>query len=180
MVHAAVHAACGERGIFAPMKFRSIPLVCAVLLVQACSGPTTDPCATFFTPYPDLYSSTERNANNARFLDALAPYQAKDYATAATTLEAYVRGTGANPMARLYLANALLATGKPYEAEMHLDAFERSRLKEARDEAEWYTLLCWVCSGQQERALPEAQRIADQKLHTYREQATALAKALAK
>ncbi len=160
------------------MKFRSFPLVCAVLLVHACSGPATDPCATFFTPYPDLYSSTERNANNARFLDALAPYQAKDYAAAATSLEAYVRITGANPMARLYLASSLLAIGKPYDAEMHLDVFERSRLKEAGDEAEWFTLLCWVCSGQKDRALPEARRIAAQKLHTYREQAAALAKAL--
>ncbi|MEZ4755434.1 MAG: CDC27 family protein [Flavobacteriales bacterium] len=161
------------------MKSRSFVLVVATVLMQACSGPAGDPCATFFTPYPDLYSTTERTNNNARFLDALAPYQAKDYAAAATTLEAYVRGSGANPMARLYLASALLATGKPYEAEMHLDAFERSRLREARDEAEWYTLLCWVCSGQNERALPEAQRIAAEKLHTYNTQAAALAKVLA-
>ncbi|MCU0318956.1 MAG: hypothetical protein MUE88_02600 [Flavobacteriales bacterium] len=160
------------------MMSRSFIVVIAAMALQACSGPSGDPCATFFTPYPDLYSTTERTSNNARFLDALAPYQAKDYAAAATTLEAYVRGSGANPMARLYLASALLATGKPYEAEMHLDALERSRLKEARDETEWYTLLCWVCSGQKERALPEAQRIGAEKLHTYNTQAADLAKAL--
>lgn len=161
------------------MKSRSFVLVLVILMLQACSGPSGDPCSTFFTPYPDLYSTTERTKNNERFLDALAPYQAKDYEAATTTLASYVRVSGANPMARLYLASALLATGKPYEAEMHLDAFERSRLKEARDEAEWYTLLCWVCSGQKDRALLEAQRIAAERLHTYNTQASALAKALA-
>jgi predicted Zn-dependent protease len=154
-------------------------MMLVAVVLQACSSPSADPCATFFTPYPDLYSTTERTSSNARFLDALAPYQAQDYAAAATTLEAYVRVSGANPMARLYLASALLATGKPYEAEMHLDVFEGGRLKEARDEAEWYTLLCWVCSGQNERALTEAQRIAAEKLHTYTTQAADLAKALA-
>jgi len=153
-------------------------LVLALLSLYACNGPAGDPCTTFFTPYPDHYSGVERNRNNARFLDAMAPYQAQDYSAAATSLTDYVRVTGANPMARLYLASSLLAIGKPFEAEMHLDVFERSRLKEARDEAEWYTLLCWVCSDQYDRALPEARRIAAMRLHSYARQADALAKAL--
>jgi predicted Zn-dependent protease len=160
------------------MLLRSTPLVLAILSLHACSGPSGDPCSTFFIPYPDHYAGVERNRNNERFLDAMAPYQAKDYQAAAASLSAYVRGTGANPMARLYLASSLLAIGKPFEAEMHLDVFERSRLKEARDEAEWYTLLCWVCSDQHERALPEARRMAALRLHTYAPQADALAKVL--
>jgi predicted Zn-dependent protease len=160
------------------MLLRSTPLTLAMLLLLACGGPSGDPCSTFFTPYPDHYAGVERTRNNARFLDAMEPYRAKDYPAAAESLAAYVRGTGANPMARLYLASSLLAIGKPFEAEMHLDALERGRLKEARDEAEWYTLLCWVCSGQHGRALPEARRIAALRLHTYASQADALAKAL--
>jgi predicted Zn-dependent protease len=160
------------------MLLRSIPLLAVLLSLHACSGPSGDPCTTFFSPYPDHYAGVERTRNNARFLDAMAPYQAQDYPAAAASLADYVRVTGANPMARLYLASSLLAIGKPFEAEMHLDVFERSRLREARDEAEWYTLLCWVCSDQYDRALPEARRIADMKLHSYARQAEALAKAL--
>jgi predicted Zn-dependent protease len=160
------------------MLLRSIPLLPVLLSLHACSGPSGDPCTTFFTPYPDHYAGVERNRNNARFLEAMAPYQAQDYPAAAASLGDYVRVTGANPMARLYLASSLLAIGKPFEAEMHLDVFERSRLKEASDEAEWYTLLCWVCSDQYDRALPEARRIAAMKLHSYARQADALAKTL--
>ena len=153
-------------------------LLAAFLLVRCGRQTHGDPCAAFFSPYPDHYSTTERTPHNAAFLDAMALYRTGEHTKAVEALSAYVGAKGSNPIALLYLANSLLAVGEPFEAELQLDHLERSRLKGTTDENEWYTLLCWVCSGQLDRALPEAKRIAAQGRHTYADQAQALAEAL--
>ena len=155
-----------------------LPGMFTVLLGGCATRQPSDPCATFFTPYPDHYSSTERTAHNAAFLDAMVFYRAGEHDKAVEALSLYTRSKGSNSIALLYLANSLLAVGKPFEAELQLDHLEKSRLKGTVDENEWYTLLWWVCSGQIERAVPEAQRIGSLKQHTYAEQARALAEAL--
>ena len=81
-------------------------------------------------------------------------------------------------MARLYLASALLGSGEPYKAEMHLDFLERVPGAVFKDQTEWYTTLCWLCSRQLDRALGESTRIAAQPAHTYKAEARALAEAL--
>ena len=72
------------------------------------------------------------------------------------------------------LASALLGMGDPYKAEMHLDFLERSGNQNFKDQVEWYTALCWLCSGQNDRALHQAQWIVARTSHTYQEEARAL------
>jgi hypothetical protein len=46
------------------------------------------------------------------------------------------------------------------------------------DQTEWYTLLCWVCTEQHDRAVTEARRIAEAGRHTYQREARELLKML--
>jgi predicted Zn-dependent protease len=166
-------------GYLRPMTRIVVTALYALMLLAGCApSDRSDPCKAFFTPYPDLYADVERNAENAAFLDAMSYYRNGDHARAVEGLSDYARRKGSNRIALLYLANSLLATGRPFDAELQLDHLDRTRLKGTRDENEWYTLLCWVCSGQLERALPEAQRIAGMKRHTYSKEAAELVTAL--
>lgn len=81
-------------------------------------------------------------------------------------------------LARLYLASALLGAGEPYKAEMHLDFLERVPGATFKDQTEWYNTLCWLCSGQNDRAAQEAARIAALPSHTYKKEAASLSEEL--
>lgn len=144
----------------------------------ACSANDEDPCKRFYTPYPNHIGERPRTALNAPLLDAMEAYDKGDFTTAAAGLSAVIEKDAGDRMARLYLANALLGAGEPYKAEMHLDFLERVPGAVFKDQTEWYNALCWLCSGQQARALAEAQRIAQQPAHTYKAEARSMAEAL--
>jgi predicted Zn-dependent protease len=122
--------------------------------------------------------NTERTAKNAELLDAMAKYRVGDFAGAEELLKAYVRRPASKDIALIYLASAQLAQGRPYDAELQLDHLEASKLKDMSDQTEWYTLLCWVCSEQHDRAVTEARRIAEAGRHTYQREAQELLKML--
>lgn len=151
-------------------------LVVLILCATACKGGDT-PCERFFKPYPDLISDRTRTATNGRLLDAMAAYQAKDYADAIPGLEEHLK-RGEDAAVRMYLACAYLGAGQPYKAEMHLDRLENTIDKRFKDQVEWYNALCWLCEGQDQRALKQAQWIASLPHHTYKQEARALADAL--
>lgn len=127
-----------------------------------------------FQPYPDLITGRVVQQRQLPLLHGMEAYRNGEMEQAADSLAKYLRTPGANKMAHLYLANAYLATGRPYDAELHLDHLERSNLPDYRDQWEWYTVVCWVCSGQLDRARTGAERIAKGRRHTYQQEATTL------
>lgn len=150
-----------------------------LLLICACGKGGGDLCDRTFEPYPDLVSDRVPSDDNSDFLEAMVPYVQQEYAQAATGLETYLKRRDADKLARLYLACSYIALDRPFDAELQLDHLEHSSLKEAfKDQCEWYTVVCWLCSDQKERALEGAQAIAKAPRHTYAKQATELVKAL--
>lgn len=155
-----------------------VPLL--MVLLGACGKNTPENlCQRFFSPYPDHISGRERTNVNAPLLDAMSHYAKKEYAEAIPLLQKIVERDMRNSAARMYLINALLAEGDPYKAEMHLDFMENYKDRNFKDQVEWYNALSWLCEGNTEMAMKQAQYISAQP-HTYRKQAAELAKALEK
>jgi len=152
--------------------------VLALILVSACGTADDDPCTRFYTPYPNHIGDRPRTELNAALLDGMAAYDRGDYAAAAVELGKAIDKDGGDRMARLYLSSALLGSGEPYKAEMHLDFLERVPGNLFKDQTQWFNTLCWLCSGQYPRAIAEAERIAAQPAHTYKVEARELVEAL--
>ena len=150
-----------------------------LILLGACTSDDGDPCSRFYKPYPNLIGQRPRTEANAALLDAMAAYDRGDLASAATGLSSVVEKSPDDRLARLYLASALLGAGEPYKAEMHLDFLERVPGATFKDQTEWYNTLCWLCSGQNDRAAQEAARIAALPSHTYKQKAASLSEVLA-
>ncbi len=150
-----------------------------LILLGACTSDDGDPCSRFYKPYPNLIGQRPRTEANAALLDAMAAYDRGDLASAATGLSSVVEKSPDDRLARLYLASALLGAGEPYKAEMHLDFLERVPGATFKDQTEWYNTLCWLCSGQNDRAAQEAARIAALPSHTYKQEAASLSEVLA-
>lgn len=149
-------------------------LLVFALLAMACASEDTTLCQRFYTPYPDMVAQRERTTRNSDFLDAMALYNTGDFVRAADALGVVIDKEADNRPARMYLASALLGAGQPYKAEMHLDFLERARGNPFKDQTEWYNALCWLCSGQYERAMRQAEAIANAQAHTYKTQAQEL------
>jgi hypothetical protein len=156
------------------MRWHLLPL----MFLLACGAHDDDLCTRFYSPYPNHIGERPRTALNAALLDAMAAYDKGDFTTAAAGLSGVIEKDAGDRLARLYLASALLGSGEPYKAEMHLDFLERVPGATFKDQTQWFNTLCWLCSGQQARALAEAERIAGQPAHTYKAEARALADAL--
>ena len=147
-------------------------------LLAAC-GPKDDTlCQRYFEPYPDMVSQRERNDRSAPLLDAMAAYDRKDFVTAAEGLRAIIDKNENDYTARMYLVSALLGSGDPYKAEMHLDYLENAKVRNYNDQVDWYNALCWLCEGQYEKALRQGQWIAGRPAHTYKAQAQDLVNTL--
>jgi predicted Zn-dependent protease len=159
-----------------PFSWRAL-LFGGVLALASCTGDQAT-CERFLEPYPDLISGRQRTTKNAPYLDAMAHYAAGRYAEAIPLLRSYLQQRDSHDAAYLYLACSLLEQGEPFEAELELDHLERSHLKDFRDQTEWYTVLCWLCSDQRDRALEGAKGISAQPRHTYAAQARQLVEAL--
>jgi predicted Zn-dependent protease len=156
------------------MRWSLLPVV----FLMACGASDDDLCARFYEPYPNHIGQRPRTEGNSDLLDAMAAYDRGDYVTASAGLSVVIGKDADDRLARLYLASALLGAGEPYKAEMHLDFLERVPGATFKDQTEWYNTLCWLCSGQLDRARTESARIAAQPLHTYKEEAKALNQAL--
>lgn len=149
----------------------------ASLWWSACSTPEGDICTDSFAPYQDLVGGRTRNAANAAYVDAMVLYSQGDFAGAIGGLRGYLAAPGADKRAYLYLGVSQLAVGQPYDAELSIDQLENSTVPGYKDPCEWYTVLCWLCSNQLDRAAAGAQRIA-QGPHTYRREAQLLVERL--
>lgn len=151
----------------------------SVLLVAGCDSGSDDPCARWFEPYPDLVTGRVRSGANASLLDGMALYGKKDYAGAVVELQAHARARPDDADAAwFYSAQCYLALGRPYDAELQLDFLERWHGKTFRDETEWYSALCLLCSGQNDRARAALEAIAARPKHTYGERAREASKGL--
>lgn len=155
------------------------PFAFALIAFSCTSNDPATLCDRFFTPYPDHVSDRSRNAISADLLDAMALYSAKDYEKAITALQRVLDRDTYDMTARLYMANAQLAAGHPYKAEMHLDFMENYKDRGYSDQVEWYNAVCWLCEGDTAKAAKQARWIASRP-QTYRKQAQELADALAK
>ncbi len=133
-----------------------------------------DLCSNIFEPYPDLITGRVIQARHQALLDGMEAYSRGDHEEAAALLARYVEQDQYNKAAHLYLANSLLVLGKPFDAELQLDHLEHSNLQGYEDQTDWYTVVCWVCSGQLDRARSGAQKIAKGRKHTYTGEATEL------
>lgn len=160
------------------MRTPTIVATLALLLATACGTSPEAACEIYFTPYTDLVSQRVRTIHNDAFVDGMQFYARQDYAGAIPLLEEFAGRSNTDKSVHLYLACCYLATGRPYDAELQIDLLERGNLTQFLDEADWYTVLCWLCSGQMERARDGARRIAEGGKHTYKPQAAALLKAL--
>jgi hypothetical protein len=151
-------------------------LLALVVLMVGCGqkDQSADLCERTFVPYPDLISGRVIMKSHTTFLHAMEAYSKEDYAMAADSLSIYLRSRQANKAAHLYLANAYLALGKPFDAELQLDHLENSFLNDYRDQWEWYTVVCWACSGQLDRALSGARDLTKGRRHTYKAEAERL------
>lgn len=149
-----------------------------LLILAGCGGTDTTLCNRYYKPYPDLVGERPRTPRNAGFLDAMAAYNSGNYPAAIAGFTAVLAEDESDMTARMYLASALLGSGEPYKAEMHLDFLERRPRNGFKDQTEWYNALCWLCSGQYERALRQAQAIAALPNHTYKKEAVDLATTL--
>lgn len=150
------------------------------VLFLSCTGPrpNSDPCLRFFVPYPDLITGRVVTTHQADLLKGMEQYRIGDHEGAAELLERSLTTPNRQKVAHLYLANCYLALGRPYDAELQLDLLEISNETGFRDQTEWYTVLCWLCSDQKERALRGAERIAMGRRHTYTKEARELVKVL--
>jgi hypothetical protein len=146
------------------------------LMIGGCGqkDEAADLCERTFVPYPDLISGRVIMKSHTTLLNAMEAYSKQDYATAADSLSIYLQQRQANKAAHLYLANAYLALGKPFDAELQLDHLENSFLLDYRDQWEWYTVVCWACSGQMDRALQGARDLTKGRRHTYKAEAERL------
>lgn len=152
---------------------------CLFLLLLAGCGRTGegDLCSAVFEPYPDLISGRVVQGVHKPLFDGMEHYTRGRYTEAIASMKEYAFDRNANKAVHLYLAMSYLATGQPYDAELHLDHLRNSHLEGFSDQVEWYTVVCWVCSGQLDRALGGARRIAARR-HTYQREATALVRSL--
>lgn len=135
-------------------------------------------CERTFQPYPDMITGRARNGSNATYLDAMALYGKQDYAGARDGLKSFLHDQRADLTPYIYLASCYLALGEPYEAELQLDHLEHSPNLQYDDQVEWYTIVCWVCSGQLDRAREGAEGIVNGRSHTYKKEAADLLKEL--
>src|SRR5688572_4304382 len=156
---------------------RSLQLFLVMLLMHSCDqAEKKDLCDRYFEPYPDLISTRlSADPMDTAYVNAMRHYSAGEFDRAANGLSGYIQQRGFEKSAHLYLGMCLLAMDLPYDAELQFDHLENSRVKDFRDQTEWYTLLCWVCSEQNARAHTEARRIAAAEHHTYKKAATQLA-----
>jgi len=160
---------------------RCFLLVLAVVCLLGCgTAPAGDLCIHTFKPYPDMVSGRVRTNLNGTYLDAMAKYAREDYAGARDGLKLYLEEKGFEKNAHMYLACAYLATGEPFEAELQLDHLERASTMQFKDQTEWYTVVCLLCSDQLDRALEGAVKIASSKAHRYKIEAAQLVKDLGK
>ncbi|MBK6776709.1 MAG: hypothetical protein IPG74_13040 [Flavobacteriales bacterium] len=143
------------------------------LALLGCNAPAT--CEDHFVPYPDMISGRARTAKNGVLLDGMRAYAEGDHATASELLSTYLSGYAPEQQIRLYLANSLIALGKPFDAELQLDFLERDGGKVFKDQIEWYRALCFLCSDQRDRALQAATLIASSPQQAYKEEAALLA-----
>ncbi len=161
----------------APM--RNLASILLIIAFASCTSKNPEAlCKRFFTPYPDLVSQRQRTAANEELLEAMAHYADKDYPGAISRLQRVLDQDEQDMLARLYMANAQLAAGNPYKAEMHLDFMENHKARAYSDQVEWYNALCWLCEGDTAKAGQQARWIASRP-HTYGKEAKALAQALA-
>jgi len=157
---------------------RFLPALLLAIVASGCAHKDpTSLCERFFTPYQDFYSGRTRTGANAVMVDAMAHYSQKDYPAAIAGLQRVLDLNGDDMTARLYMANAQLAAGDPYKAEMHLDFMENPRGSAYKDQVEWYDALCWLCEGDTAKAAQQARWIASRP-QTYRKEAQDLADAL--
>lgn len=160
------------------MRFRPLLIFFLLLGSVACTGPAVeDLCAATFIPYPDLVPDRVPNARNGAFIEGMKAYNNGDHAAAIERFTAYTRTLEYDKGVHLYMACSYLALNEPYDAELQLDHLERSNLRQFADQAEWYTVVCWVCSKQLDRARAGASRIVS-KRHTYTKEAKDLLEAL--
>ena len=160
---------------------RCFLLVLAVVCLLGCgTAPAGDLCIHTFKPYPDMVSGRVRTTLNGTYLDAMAKYSQEDYTGARDGLKHYLEEKGFEKNAHMYLACAYLATGEPFEAELQLDHLERASTMQFKDQTEWYTVVCLLCSDQLDRALEGAVKIASSKAHRYKIEAAQLVKDLGK
>lgn len=157
-----------------------LPLLVCCALVTACGsgGDASSLCKDTFEPYRDLTIGQAPTERNRIFLDAMEHYRSGDFNGTADSLKVYVQQRDAQASARLYLACSYLALDRPYDAELQLDKLEQSTTRQFKDQCAWYTVVCWVCSGQYPRALQGAREIAGSGRHTYTTEASNLIEAL--
>jgi hypothetical protein len=158
------------------MRLLSLGLMAGLIVLGGCKTPETggDLCERTFEPYPDLITGRVVAKAHLTFLHGMELYATEDYTGAADSLLVYLDRRGANKAAHLYLANCYLAMGKPYDAELQLDHLENSFLVDFRDQWEWYSVVCLVCSGQTDRALTEARQLTKGRRHAYKAEAERL------
>lgn len=160
---------------------RYLPLILLLVGLTGCDPtPAGDLCSRTFDPYPDMISGRVRTNLNGTYLDAMAKYAEEDFVGARDGLKAYIHEKGFEKNAHMYLACAYLATGEPFEAELQLDHLEKANTLQFKDQTEWYTVVCWLCSDQKDRALEGAKKISSAKAHAYKAEAAQLVKALEK
>jgi hypothetical protein len=153
---------------------RWIWTILPVLLLAGCGNKNEELCAKIFVPYPDMISQRARTPLNATYIDGMVEYSKGNYAAARDSIEKFIDVQRADLTGYMYLACSYIALGDPYKAELQLDHLGKRDILYYDDQVEWYTVVCWVCSGQLDRARVGAERIVAKGTHTYFKEAKKL------
>lgn len=140
------------------------------LVIASCGSPSTDLCSKYNTLYPDLISQRVETLRNTELVQGGRAYAAGDYESAITHFTNYSDVYLHEPLPYFYKAICQLQLERPYEAELTLDMLETLKDKSFNDQAEFYNVVCLLCSKQNDRALALAKKINAKNRHSYSQQ----------
>lgn len=115
----------------------------------------------YFDPFPDYTTETVRGGgpqpseeSESIFDRGMRAYRASEYSVAIPRLQEALE-KGKNPaLSHFYLANALMAKGKPDEALQHLAGLKPELRQDYQIQQQWYLALAYLQTGNEQKALP--------------------------
>jgi predicted Zn-dependent protease len=115
----------------------------------------------YFSPFPDYTTETYRGGgpqpseeSESIFDRGMRAYRASEYSVAINRLQEALEKGEKPALSHFYLANALMAKGKPDEALQHLTGLKPELRQDYQIQQQWYLALAYLQTGNEPKALP--------------------------
>ena len=115
----------------------------------------------YFDPFPDYTTETVRGGgtqpseeSESIFDRGMRAYRASEYSVAINRLQEALKKGKKPALSHFYLANALMAKGKPDEALQHLAGLKPELRQDYQIQQQWYLALAYLQTGNEQKALP--------------------------